>query len=150
MASRWHHMLYKQEKDRLLIKGPDYQNVRAAGSGAAAPLQVAVFATNWSAFTNGCQYLRDPLGIVRFRGGVKKNAVAAPAENIMTLPVGYRPQLSTGSGTNPGFLLGCQNATTALVTVDNAGVVRLQACGVVADAGGHIYFDALSFRAEDI
>jgi hypothetical protein len=75
---------------------------------------------SWTNFGGGnpaAGYMKDALGFVHLRGMVGSGTVGAA---ILTLPVGYRPALSSAR------FAAVSNAVFGYVSIDNAGNVVLQ------------------------
>lgn len=123
-------MVWQPDGDTFLAPGSVGKTALKAGAITAAAIQtyipawvpVSTYATGWSDYdaATGVRgwYWKDPTGLVRLRGIVKKSSAAASGETMFTLPAGYRP----GGAWNRAF--------PALVSL-LAGAIRITPAGTV-------------------
>lgn len=147
---RWLRLTTRREvQGSLMVADESWRTVLATGSTVGSPASEAVYATNWRDHADELYYTKDPWGWVHFKGSVERTASpAVPAENLLTMPFGYRPYRGT-SAVVSGWALPCASTGIAKVLIDYTGVVALSAATSAANAATRIYMDGICYKAEE-
>lgn len=107
------------------------------------------FLSTWANYGSGYQtagFRKDPNGMTWLRGSIA--AGTTPANNVFTLPAGYRPAASLGF---PTTWLNSGAYGVGLVTVSSAGVVNVYGTGggaFSAAVPGPYHINGITFAAE--